>query len=197
MQHYEEIMDLEATYKKTLHHYAQNLTTYENPFILNLGCGKCLEGEILKEFFNGKLLGVDIDKEAIKIAKENNNSKHAKFYVKDINELKNYIPIQPNVIILRHPYIGDMNWTNILQDCFDLTKIGGLLLVTNCISTEYELSQKPIKRVGYDIEVSEENPHAHFVSRKGATSIAMSDGYITIAKKNKELTKLEKIVRLF
>ncbi len=78
-------------------------------FLLDVGTGTgCILLSILSELKNSKGIGIDISKQAIKVAKKNSKlhklTKRAKFYVKNLNNFSNH---KFDLVVSNPPYIRE------------------------------------------------------------------------------------------
>jgi release factor glutamine methyltransferase len=95
--------------------------TNQNLKMLDLGTGSgCLIISLLREFKNSRGIGIDFDKEALKVAKQNKsnllNENRLKFCHADFSEFNT---INYDLIVCNPPYVSTSSKDNILKDVQD------------------------------------------------------------------------------
>jgi len=90
----------------------------KSPYLLDIGTGTgCILLSILSENKKAKGVGIDISKDAIKVAKKNSLNlglnKRANFFTKSINEIYNY---KFDLIVSNPPYIKTSDIKNLSDD---------------------------------------------------------------------------------
>ncbi|MBI2448744.1 methyltransferase domain-containing protein [Candidatus Pacearchaeota archaeon] len=156
----------------------------ENPRILNLGCGTCLETSVLIDFFGvgSSITGIDRDKEKINRAKNYHIYENIDFIAGDIQYLTDFIAGYFDIIIARHPNLQESRWDIVFSEAYKLHKEGGILIATSFSAVEGKQVIRHIKNAGYNILASEENKFAIPITKYLGNRIA-NDGYIVIAQK--------------
>ena len=95
--------------------------TNQNLKMLDLGTGSgCLIISLLREFKNSRGIGIDFDKEALKVAKQNKsnllNENRLKFCHADFSEFNT---INYDLIVCNPPYVSTSSKDNMLRDVQD------------------------------------------------------------------------------
>ena len=95
--------------------------TNQNLKMLDLGTGSgCLIISLLREFKNSKGIGIDLDKKALKVAKQNKinllNENRLKFCHADFSEFNT---INYDLIVCNPPYVSTSSKDNMLKDVQD------------------------------------------------------------------------------
>ena len=136
--------------------------TNQNLKILDLGTGSgCLIISLLREFKNSKGVGVDLDKKALEVAKQNKsnlfNENRLKFYNADFSQFntKNY-----DLIVCNPPYVSTSLKGKLLKDVQDFepkialfAKGNGLKsfkMILNNLTKYENKKQLIIFEIGYD-----------------------------------------------
>ena len=175
--------------------------------ILDLACSICEEKEVLHSFFGGeenpyynknnnvKITGVDIDKEAIELAKQRlpkGKEDDFKFIVGDASNLNevNQIPKIADIVIIRHQQMIKPNynkdniietdlWKKIITEGIKRLQSNGFFLITSYTKDEHEALLEYLKNIdGIEIKSKGENKYAEPLGAGGI------DKYFVVIKKD-------------
>lgn len=160
--------------------------------ILDVGCGRCMEGIVLNSYFGGghfgfnsnnvELKGIDLDPENIKKAEAEhmimdypNSTKYVpktgyEFIRGDATDLEKYeqLPEQFDVIMVRHQQISDseQTWVKIFQEALKRLAPDGIIISTSFSDIEHDMLVEQLKKLDCEILVNEANPYAVHTSVK-------------------------------
>lgn len=167
--------------------------------ILSIGCGRFREAKSIFDFFksksiNFKLYGVEIDKELLDLAKEEQVIKENKDIVflklADASIIEFYsdwlVDGQFDLIIIRHPEITFNTdvFIKIFSNCFSLLKDDGYLFVTTHFESEKEAMKFLLKLTKLNLLLETENLNSPLIKVKG--EVRYADKFLLIAN-NTEL----------
>lgn len=150
--------------------------------VLDVACGKCREAEVLFEVFGLNVIGIDYDNEKIEDLKNRLGSNKGRFETANAEKLDKVLDKEMDIVIARHPNIGGDNWAKIYRQACEATKPEGVIISTFYTNLDHHLGVPLIYRAGYDIEVSEENPHTLSYSDSSLIKSG-ADRFLTIGKK--------------
>lgn len=164
--------------------------------ILDIGCGRALDAMPLHAYFGRSspgmpgthvsYLGIDIDPEAIGMAKLTNPERSdLQFLVADATAYNKYSSLKDpvDVVVIRHQAIGfDMAlWSKILKEALHHLAEGGILLMTSHIGYEHQLALARLKSLRARIHLSGRNPFARRFS--AGYGIDFQDQYVAVVTK--------------
>lgn len=127
--------------EKTFDYYLKNKVRDQPTWILSVGCNFGYEaGALLRVFPTAKYVGVDINKNVIKAAKETNRDLgKVKFQVGDARKRETFGEIPWDIIAIRHPQVLgtimeegslDKDWYLIINNGMEALKEDGILFVS-------------------------------------------------------------------
>jgi ubiquinone/menaquinone biosynthesis C-methylase UbiE len=147
-------------FRRTLEHYLEGLghEEKESPVVLDVACGKCMEAEVLIDIFGDSLIGIDSDQESIDNVTKRVGPNAGHFILGDVKHLQGLLDQDVDIVIARHPSIYGEKWKRIYKQCYRVTKPGGLLISTFYSNGDHSGAEPLVKRAGYKVIFSEENP---------------------------------------
>jgi len=165
--------------------------------ILNVGCGQCLEGYALIDYFGKEpygttyervklgtknekveLIGIDLTSD-LRTAKEVN--RNSEFLRMDAKTMEKYLNCIFDVVITRHPNVchDTDNWKKIYEKILFLLNSDGILIITNYNQREFDKSLEIIEQLKYKVKVKEKNHYYGVALTPGINY----DDWIIIAEK--------------
>jgi len=186
-----------AAFRETLEDYVPRtgFSTSGDLRILDVGCGFCLEADVLTSFFGEyfqlsdsqiSFIGLDSNKEKINRDKEVYQSDGYRFVCGDARKLDDVVEGKFDVVVIRHPNIfgNEKSWKKIFKKSYKVMDPGGLLVSTCLSPMEWERVETCTTQAGYKIQVNEENVHGVYFSESKFLGGRFShDGYVIMAVK--------------
>jgi len=178
--------------------------------ILDIACSVCEEKEVLHSFFGGEnnpyhndndnvsVTGIDIDNEAIELAKNNlprNRENNFKFIIGDASNLENIkeVPQSADVVFIRHQQMTQPNynkeniieddlWKKIINEGIKKLDTEGILIITSYTDKEHEFLIDYLKTLNRNIKIISEGENG-FSEQLGNGGI---DKYYVLIRLQKE-----------
>jgi len=174
----------DSGFRKTIEHYLAKVSYEVPPYsdILDVGCGKCSEAEILLDMFEGRLTGIDLKEEDVKEARDRlNNPFNFRFYVGDAKYL-NEVVHGIDILIARHPNPGS-TWKEIFKKSYDLMNEGGVMIATSWSYTDHLLTRANLLSADCYLEVSEVSPFVELPPNLGSNIFVGEDAFVNVVVK--------------
>lgn len=175
-----------SRYKQMLQKYVPNYFSDKEITLLNVGCGICLEANVLYDHFKTgdnsvKLVGIDMHAEAIEYAQQQYASfgENMIFVCGDARELDWFVQDTVNIVVMSHPEIvySNGNWRKIVDNARNIHVKGRLLLNTFYFEPEMDAMHKLIEE-DYEIIFKGRNEYA-----KEVVSFFCPHQYLIVARK--------------
>lgn len=181
--------------------------------VLNLACGSCLEGRVLRRYFSGsdyygigfgrdiELVEIDHDPDEIKKAIANNSSRkgglpeNIRFLPGDARDLSGIpqVPKQIDVVLIRHqqlvgkpgqdPYVSQEIWTEIFSEAVQKVAPEGIVIISSYSGYEHEKLKECIKTLSCEIIIDERNPYFKPMEDIGALDSGFDCNVLILRKK--------------
>jgi ubiquinone/menaquinone biosynthesis C-methylase UbiE len=169
-----------TVFARTLCTYLKPIFKAESPNILNVGCGKCPEAEIVLDSLGGRMTGIDIKEADIEMLRARYKNNHQlRFISADASNLREKVSHAFDIVLARHPE-PDTNWHHIFSECYKTTKEEGILLATCYNLPDFVFTKRNVIKSGYRILHSSENSEVEYLST--ALKVA-TDGHVIVASK--------------
>ncbi len=170
-------------FQDTLEHYLGRIdySKPKNPKILNIGCGWCPEAEMLIDYFEGSMKGIDINEAVItSLKKKYKKEKRYEFICGDARKLRNLIgEKEMDIVIARHPDVRNDNWGKMFKEGYRVTKKGGIVIATCYFPGEPDVAKDDLTNAKYKVNICEEN----IFPLVAGPFPSFSDKYIIIGQK--------------
>lgn len=145
---------------KYIEYIIRKIDIHENSKILDVACGTGILEEYLLQYNPKEILGVDISKNMIEIAKEKNNDKRVKYLCEDIFNIE---AGQWDFIIVFNSFPHFVDKEKFLSHLSKLLKIGGKLIIC------HNFSRKSIDKIHKNMS---ESISSQLISGKELVEIA-------------------------
>jgi len=146
-----------------LHYVRDCLSLYhsefpEKPRILDVGCGWGEGENAIVDFFNGTLVGIDIDEMDIAMTRKKNQGDNLEFFVGDASNIKEIAPGPYDIVIARNMPPGP-NFAHALNQCRKESSDSAVLFATFYTESDFELGKMSLSDAGFTIKKGGINPY--------------------------------------
>jgi len=178
-------------FREALEYYTRDFDIPEQPRILDVGCERSIDIEVLEEFFGGVITGINIQEEYIKKLSEEYTGNRHKFVHGDARKAGKLAGRNFDVVVVRNSSTFSEGQEEMFKGCYSATKAEGIIISTCYLSFEFPVLHAYIRQAGYEIRTSEHNRFACPVSDNPFFKMA-TDGFIVVGQK-KQKTGMQKL----